>query len=74
MQVNDNYVVNQNTAPSQDIADYIRGIAIDLERLSQQGGMDGVAACLRAVVSEAKRYKNEERLLKLGVIPDRRLG
>jgi hypothetical protein len=89
MLVNDNFAANhspatQTTPPSnpvhaaspanQDIADYIRGMAIDLERLSQQAGFNGVAACLRAVVLEARRVKNDERLLKLGVTPDRRLG
>jgi hypothetical protein len=74
MQVNDNFSTSPNTAHSYDIADYIRGIATDLERLSQQAGMEGVAACLRATVCEARRYKNDERLLKLGVTPDRRLG
>jgi hypothetical protein len=74
MLVNDNLASNQNTAQSYDIADYIRGIATDLERLSQQSGMEGIAACLRATVCEARRYKNDERLLKLGVTPDRRLG
>jgi hypothetical protein len=64
----------QAVAANQDIADYIRGMAIDLERLSQQAGFKGVAACLRAVVLEARRVKNDERLLKLGVTPDRRLG
>lgn len=84
MLVNDNFA-NSNTkldpskphqviTDNQDIADYIRGMATDLERLSQQAGMIGVAACLRAAVSEARRVKNEERLLKLGVTPDRRLG
>lgn len=59
---------------NQDIADYIRGLAIDLERLSQQAGLNGVAACLRAAATEARRAKNDARLLKLGVTPDRRLG
>jgi hypothetical protein len=74
MLVNDNFATNQNTATYNDIADYIRGIATDLERMSQQAGLEGVAACLRATVSEARRVKNDERLLKLGVTPDRRLG
>jgi hypothetical protein len=59
---------------NQDIADYIRGLATDLERLSQQAGLSSVAACLRAAAAEAKRAKNDARLLKLGVTPDRRLG
>jgi hypothetical protein len=62
------------SAQALDIIDYVRGIANDLERMSQQAGLDGVAACLRAVVCEARRAKNEDRLLKLGVTPDRRLG
>jgi hypothetical protein len=66
--------LNQNEAPNHDIVEYIRGMATDLERLSQQAGLTGVAACLRATVQEARRVKNDERLLKLGVTPDRRLG
>jgi hypothetical protein len=78
MLVNDNYATpssNKHPAPQAvDIAEYVRGIAGDLERMSQQAGLEGVAACLRAVVFEARRAKNEDRLLKLGVTPDRRLG
>jgi hypothetical protein len=84
MRYNDNLAVNQstttpthsnqNTADNQDIVEYIRGMATDLERLSQQAGLTGIAACLRATVCEARRVKNDERLLKLGVTPDRRLG
>jgi hypothetical protein len=84
MLVNDNFASNQNNtgqthsnqnaAPNQDIVDYIRGMATDLERMSQQAGLNGVAACLRATVCEARRVKNDQRLLKLGVTPDRRLG
>jgi orotidine-5'-phosphate decarboxylase len=85
MLVNDNFATSQTAttynsstpqanAANQDITDYIRGMATDLERLSQQAGLSGVAACLRAAVAEARRAKNNERLLKLGVTPDRRLG
>jgi hypothetical protein len=84
MRVNDNFETNQKetntmqanpTQPAnQDIADYIRGLATDLERLSQEAGLNGVAACLRAAATEARRAKNDARLLKLGVTPDRRLG
>jgi hypothetical protein len=74
MLINDNYANPKATAQPTDIAEYVRGMATDLERLSQQSGLDGVAACLRAVVCEARRVKNDERLLKLGVTPDRRLG
>jgi hypothetical protein len=89
MLVNDNFATNQSpethnsvssnpdspaTPANQDIADYIRGMAVDLERLSQQAEFNGVAARLRAVVLEARRVRNDERLLKLGVTPDRRLG
>jgi hypothetical protein len=75
---NDN-IITQKISPSVapqpvDIAEYVRVMATDLERLSQQSGLDGMAACLRAVVCEARRFKNDERLLKLGVTPDRRLG
>jgi hypothetical protein len=63
-----------NSAGNQDIVEYIRGMAADLERLSQQAGLTGVAACLRATVCEARRVKNDERLLKLGGTPDIRLG
>lgn len=66
--------LGNDVAGNQDIADYIRGLAIDLERLSQQAGLNGVAACLRAAATEARRAKNDARLLKLGVTPDRRLG
>jgi hypothetical protein len=65
---------NQPQPANQDIADYIRGLATDLERLSQQAGLNSVAACLRAAASEARRAKDDARLLKLGVTPDRRLG
>ncbi len=78
MLTNDNYTLLQSpnhAAPEAvDIAEYIRGIAGDLERMSQKVGLDGVSACLRAVVAEARRAKNDDRLLKLGVTPDRRLG
>jgi hypothetical protein len=70
---NDNFPTN-NTAQQSDILEYVRGMSADLERLSQRAGLDGLAACLRAVILEAKRAKNEDRLLKLGVTPDRRLG
>lgn len=76
--INDNFVTHRSSstaiAPPTEIADYVRGMATDLERMSQQSGLEGVAACLRAVVCEARRVKNDERLLKLGVTPDRRLG
>jgi hypothetical protein len=84
MHGNDNFGTNRkeptimqastNQPANQDIADYIRGLATDLERLSQEAGLNGVAACLRAAATEARRAKNDARLLKLGVTPDRRLG
>jgi hypothetical protein len=78
MLVNDNFAAphtnNSATAQAADIIDYVRGIAVDLERISQEAGLEGVSACLRAVVHEARRAKNDDRLLKLGVTPDRRLG
>jgi hypothetical protein len=70
----DTMQTNSSQPVNQDIADYIRGLATDLERLSQQAGLNGVAACLRAAATEARRAKNDARLLKLGVTPDRRLG
>jgi hypothetical protein len=78
MITNDNYAHKTQpgnaTASSLDIANYIRGIATDLERMSQEAGLEAVAACLRATVVEARRVRNDDRLLKLGVTPDRRLG
>jgi hypothetical protein len=63
-----------NTAESIEIADYVRGMAIDLERLSQEAGLEAVAACLRATVTEARRAKSDEHMIKLGLKPDRRYG
>ncbi len=63
-----------NTAHPSEIADYVRGIASDLERLSDEAGLDGVAACLRATVTEARRAKSADHMIKLGLKPDRRLG
>lgn len=60
-----------NTSDATEIADYVRGLAIDLERLSQEAGLDGVAACLRATVTEARRAKSDSYMIKLGLKPDR---
>lgn len=75
----DNNVTIQKVAIQQDthvtdIADYIRGMATNLERLSQEAGLEGVAACLRATVTEARRAKSDEHMIKLGLKPDRRCG
>lgn len=63
-----------NTAQSSEIADYVRGMAIDLERLCQEAGLETVAACLRATITEARRVKSDDNMIKLGLKPDRRLG
>jgi hypothetical protein len=63
-----------NTSEATEIADYVRGLAIDLERLSQEAGLDGVAACLRATVTEARRAKSDGYMIKLGLKPDRLSG
>jgi outer membrane murein-binding lipoprotein Lpp len=63
-----------NTAQAAEIADYVRGLASDLERLSQEAGLDAVAACLRATITEARRAKSEDHLIKLGLKPVRRVG
>jgi outer membrane murein-binding lipoprotein Lpp len=62
-----------NTAHASEIADYIRAIAADLEKLSQEAGLDAVAACLRAAITEARRAKSEDYMVKLGLKPDRRV-
>jgi hypothetical protein len=63
-----------NTAHASEIADYVRGMATDLEKLSQEAGLDGVAACLRAAITEARRAKSDEHMIKLGLKRDRRFG
>ena len=63
-----------NTAKAAEIADYVRGIAGDLERLSLEAGLETVAACLRATITEARRAKSDDHMIKLGLKPDRRVG
>jgi hypothetical protein len=63
-----------NTAQSTEIADYVRGMATDLERLSQEAGLEAVAACLRATITEARRAKSDDHMIKLGLRPARRAG
>lgn len=63
-----------NTAAAIEIADYVRGMAADLEKLSQEAGLEGVAACLRATITEARRAKSDDYMIKLGLKPDRRVG
>jgi outer membrane murein-binding lipoprotein Lpp len=74
MSPHDAPVPKPNTAQAAEIADYVRGLASDLERLSQEAGLDGVAACLRATITEARRAKSEYHMIKLGLKPVRRLG
>jgi hypothetical protein len=57
-----------------EVADFIRNLALELEQLSEDNGMEGVAACLRAAAQEARRAKDHERMVKLGLKPSRRVG
>jgi hypothetical protein len=63
-----------DTAHATQIADYVRGIATDLERLSDEAGLASVAACLRATITEARRVKSEDNMIKLGLKPARPAG
>lgn len=63
-----------HVAQVADIADYIRGMATNLERLSEEAGLETVAACLRATATEARRIKSEEHMIKLGLKPARRVA
>lgn len=63
-----------DTARAVEIANYVRGMATDLERLSQEAGLEAVAACLRATITEARRAKSDDHMIKLGLRPARRAG
>ncbi len=56
------------------VADFIRNLVQELEQLSEDHDLEGVAACLRAAAFEARRVKEHERLAKLGLKPSRRAG
>ncbi|WP_313585804.1 hypothetical protein [Aquidulcibacter sp.] len=56
------------------VADFIRNLVMELEQLSEDHNLEGVAACLRAAASEARRAKEQDRLVKLGLKPNRRAG
>jgi hypothetical protein len=57
-----------------EVADFIRNLVLELEQLSEDHDLEGVAACLRAAASEARRAKERARLVKLGLKPGRRAG
>lgn len=56
------------------VADFIRNLVLELEQLSEDHDLEGVAACLRAAASEARRAKHRDRLTKLGLKPSRQAG
>ncbi|OYU77178.1 MAG: hypothetical protein CFE32_06855 [Alphaproteobacteria bacterium PA3] len=56
------------------VADFIRNLVLELEQLSEDHDLEGVAACLRAAAFEARRAKEHDRLVKLGLKPGRRGG
>jgi outer membrane murein-binding lipoprotein Lpp len=65
---------NQQSQPElAEVADFIRKLASELEHLSEDAGLETVAACLRAASAEARRAKDSYRLAKLGLKPTRRL-
>lgn len=62
------------SADRMAVADFIRNLAQELEQLSEDHALEGVAACLRAAATEARRAKDRDRLAKLGLKPSRRAG
>ncbi len=58
----------------QEVADFVRSLALELEQLSESAGMAATAACLRAAAAEARRAKHHDRLVKLGLKPDPQLA
>ena len=67
-------VTPQFPADRMAVADFIRNLAQELEQLSEDHDLEGVAACLRAAACEARRAKDHDRLVKLGLKPSRRAG
>ena len=55
------------SADRLEVADFIRNLVLEHD-------LEGVAACLRAAASEARRAKERARLVKLGLKPGRRAG
>ncbi|MCA3697143.1 hypothetical protein [Aquidulcibacter sp.] len=67
-------VTPESPADRLAVADFIRNLVLELEQLSEDHDLEGVAACLRAAASEARRAKERDRLVKLGLKPNRRAG
>jgi outer membrane murein-binding lipoprotein Lpp len=67
-------VTPEISADRLEVADFIRNLVLELEQLSEDHDLEGVAACLRAAASEARRAKERDRLVKSGLRPSRRAG
>ncbi len=67
-------VTPEISADRLEVADFIRNLVLELEQLSEDHDLEGVAACLRAAASEARRVKQRDRLIKLGLKPGHRAG
>lgn len=64
-------VTSEIPADRLAVADFIRNLVLELEQLSEDHDLEGVAACLRAAASEARRAKHRQRRVKLGLQPSR---
>lgn len=59
------FVPEQCTDPQQ-VALYVKDLALELSRISENAGLMGLAACLRGAVVEGRRITIAGALLKLG--------